>query len=151
MLLAEQVQRDPDPELVRLATHSADVLQRVPLTPLLAGIEEFYWRGRVLETLLNAGLSDDIHAAAAEWPGEAIFAIRRAGCRDLAGLVSQLLDEHHDDPNVITGAIQAFSIFGQTEDMQRAAAAGRRVLAETEERMLEQFAVGHEVLQRAGA
>jgi hypothetical protein len=95
----------------------------------LATIDAFYWRGRVLETLLVAGCDAEIGAAAAAWPGEAIFAIRRAGRSDLAGLVGELLDEHPNDPEVITGAIQTFGIFGRTDDMLNAAALGERVLA----------------------
>lgn len=147
-LLAEQLRRDAAPELVSLATRSADVLRRVPLGPLLARIEGFYWRGRVVETLLDSGLDGDVCTAAADWPGEAIFAIRRAGRRDLALLVSQLLDEHPDDLNVVTGAIQAFGIFGETEDMLRAATIGRQLLVEAEQRMLERFGVGREALSR---
>jgi hypothetical protein len=128
-VLAEQLRTRVSVELLGLVAPNADVLRSVPLGSLLATIDAFYWRGRVLETLLVAGCDAEIGAAAAAWPGEAIFAIRRAGRSDLADLVGELLDEHPNDPEVITGAIQTFGIFGRTDDMLNAAALGERVLA----------------------
>jgi hypothetical protein len=127
--LAEQLHTKVTPDLLSLAAQSVEVLRAVPLGPLMNKIDSFYWRGRVLETLLVAGRDADVGVALTEWPGEVIFAIRRTGRIDLVGLVNQALDEHPEDPEVITGAVQAFGIFGQTDNMLKAAARGEGVLA----------------------
>lgn len=145
-VLSEQLHRDPRPGLVSLAVRSPDVLRQVPLTPLLERIDEFYWRGRVIETLLGATADADVLPVAARWPGEVIFGIRRAGRRDLLPLVAGLLEERPGDPEVITGAIQTFGIFGQTDDMLRAAAIGRRVLGEIEQRLADRFDIARAVV-----
>jgi hypothetical protein len=43
--------------------------------------------------------------------------------------VRELTDTHPKDPDVLNGAIQAFGIFGETQEMLRLTEAGRRLLA----------------------
>jgi hypothetical protein len=148
-VLGEQLGRNPLPELVRVATRAPDVLRQVPLTPLLERIDEFYWRGRVIETLLGAAADADVLPLAACWPAEVIFGIRRAGRRDLVPLVARLLEEHPEDPDVISGAIQTFGIFGQTEEMLRAAEIGRLVLDQIERRVAERFGIARAVVSES--
>ncbi len=144
-VLSEQLRRESLPDLLlSVAIRSPGVLRQVPLAPLLVRIKGFYWRGRALETLLGDAADAEVLAVAAYWPGEVIFAIRRAGRRDLLPLVRRLLDEHPDNPNVITGAIQAFGIFGQVEEMLRTAALGRGVLSDLEARLAARLGVAHE-------
>lgn len=145
-LLSEQLRREPRLRLVTLAVRSPGVLRQVPLAPLLERIDEFYWRGRVIETLLGAAADADVLQVAACWPGEVIFGIRRAGRRDLVPLVARLLEQHSDDPEVITGAIQTFGVFGQVDDTVRAAAIGRRVLGEIEQRLADRFGIARAVV-----
>lgn len=150
-VLSQQLGCDPVPALVSLAVRSPGVLRQVNLTPLLERVDEFYWRGRVIETLLGAGADANVLPLAGRWPSEVIFGIRRAGRRDLAPLVARLLEEHRDDPDVITGAIQTFGIFGQTDDMRRAAAIGQRVLREIEQRLADRFGIERAVIAETRA
>jgi hypothetical protein len=145
-VLVEQLRRHPLPEVVSLAVDSPEVLRHVPLAPLLARIDGYSWRGRVLEALLVVGADAEVLSVAARWPGEVVFAIRRAGRRDLVHLVRRLLDEHPDDPDLICGAMQAFGIFGQTDELLRTAAIARRVLGHVETRLAARFGFAPEDL-----
>jgi hypothetical protein len=121
---------------VRLVATEATVLRQLDISRLLARLDQFYWRGRIVQTLLDAGLDHDVALLAADYPGEMIFAIRRAGRADLLPLVRELTETHPDDPDVLTGAIQTVGIFGQTEEMLRASHTGRRLLATRRRQLL---------------
>jgi hypothetical protein len=92
-VLVEQLRRDPLHELVSLAVGRPDVLRQVPLAPMLARIEAFSWRVRVLEALLGGTTDADVLSVAAQWPGEVVFAIRRAGRCDLVHIETRLAAE----------------------------------------------------------
>jgi hypothetical protein len=134
--LAEEADREPHPDLVRLVATEAIVLRQLDAPRLLSRIPQFCWRGRIIHTLLDAERDDDVAHLAGDYPGEVIFAIRRAGRADLLPLVRELTEMHPDDPDVLNGAIQTLGIFGQTEEMLRVSDAGCRLLAQRQRQML---------------
>jgi hypothetical protein len=127
--LAEEADRLPHPDLVRLVASDTTILSQLDVPRLLSRVPQFYWRGRIVQTLLNTRYDADLRLLSCDYPGEVIFAVRRAGRPDLLPLVRELTDTHPKDPDVLNGAIQAFGIFGETQEMLRLTEAGRRLLA----------------------
>jgi len=113
----------------------ASVLRYLDVPRLLTRIDSFYWRGRVLETLLRAGYDEHVPLVAGAHPGELIFAIRRTRRADLLPVVRKLVDENPEDPEVLAGGIQTFGLFGYTDEMLRAGDSGRRLMAERQRRL----------------
>ncbi len=134
--LAQEADHEPHPDLVRLVATDATVLRQLDVPHLLSRVPPFYWRGRIIQTLLDAERDQDVALLAGDYPGEVIFAIRRAGRADLLPLVRELTDTHPKDPDVLNGAIQTFGIFGETQEMLRVTEAGRRLLAKRQRQML---------------
>lgn len=66
-------------------------------TPPPTRTDEFYWRGRVVETLLDAGHAADVHLAV-QRPGESV-AIPRSWRKDLLPLLRELTEAH---PMILT-------------------------------------------------
>jgi hypothetical protein len=126
--LAEEADQLPHPDLVRLVASDAAILCQVDVPRLLSRIPQFYWRGRIVQTLLEARYDQDVRLMSGDYPGEVIFAVRRARRPDLLPLVRDLTDTHPTDPDVLNGAIQAFGIFGETQEMLRLTESGRRLL-----------------------
>jgi hypothetical protein len=126
--LAEEADRLPHPDLVRLVASDAAILRQLDVPRLLSRVPQFYWRGRIVQTLLDARCDADVRLLSRDYPGEVIFAVRRAGRSDLLPLVRGLTDIHPTDPDVLNGAIQTFGIFGETQEMLRVTETGRRLL-----------------------
>jgi hypothetical protein len=126
--LAEEADRLPHPDLVRLVASDAAILSQLDVPRLLSRVPQFYWRGRIVQTLLGARYDVDVRLLSGDYPGEVIFAVRRAGRPDLLPLVRELADIHPRDPDVLNSAIQTFGILGETQEMLRLTEAGRQLL-----------------------
>jgi hypothetical protein len=130
--LATEADQLPHPDLVRLVAGDAAILSQLDVSGLLSRVHEFYWRGRIAQTLLDARYDANVRLLSREYPGEVIFAIRRVGRRDLLPLVRELTEAHPNDPDVLNGAIQTCGIFGDVQEMLRLAETGRRLLKRRE-------------------
>ena len=92
------------------------------------------------------------HLAAVVWIGYRAWLAapgrggRRSGRRDLLPVVERLLEERSNDPEVITGAIQTFGIFGQTDEMLRATVIGCRVLGEIEQHLADRLGIAPDLI-----
>lgn len=128
--LAEETDQLPHPDLVRLVASDATILSQLDVPRLLSRVPQFYWRGRIVQTLLDARYDQDVRRLSGDYPGEVIFAVRRAGRPDLLRLVRELTEAHPEDPDVLNGAIQTFGIFGETREMLRLTETGRRLLTQ---------------------
>jgi hypothetical protein len=100
--LAAEADSEPHSDLVSLVATDATVLRQLDVPRLLSRVAEFYWRGRIVETLLDAERDDDVEVLARCYPGEVIFAVPRAGRAGLLPLVRELTELHPADPDVLS-------------------------------------------------
>ncbi len=118
-----------DPELLHLIASDSKVLKRVDRQELLASLPEFYWRGRVMMTLLEERDEATAKALSGEFPGEVIFAIRRLRRNDLVSTVQEVIEAHPDDPDVVSNAIIAFALFDRAPALHTATLRGEKLVA----------------------
>jgi hypothetical protein len=112
-LVAERLAAyDRDESLISLALSDPVALGKVAVAELLADVPSFYWR--VLERrsrcLSTAGVRGWRRSSTVTL-GEVVFAVRRAGRRDLRILVDKALGAHPDDPSVVANALIAYATF----------------------------------------
>jgi hypothetical protein len=128
-ILADHARPELRRELLRVIAVHPEVLRHLDVRNVLAQVGEFYWRGRLLQTMIEDGADEAVIAIGADYPAEVIFAVRRAARQDLLEVVRVLVREHRDDPEVISGAIQTFGQFGANHDLMTAVDQGREMLA----------------------
>lgn len=128
-VVADQARGELRPELIRLVANSHEVVGRLNVHDMLARLEEFYWRGRLLQTMVEKGNTGALVELSVDYPAEAIYAIRRAGRPDLVNVVRTLLGDNPDHAEVVANAIRAFAAFGCQRDLKVAYDRGQRLLA----------------------
>jgi hypothetical protein len=68
-VLADQARKDLRPELLRLVVTRHEVTRLVDISSVLARVDEFYWRGRLLQTMVANGDGDAVMPLGGDWPG----------------------------------------------------------------------------------
>lgn|GEM_PF-5440868 len=125
-LLAERAPQESHKYFFYLVANDAELINQVGLKAVLTALDEFYWCGRALQTYLTAGRSPG--QLASSYPGETIFAIRRAERFDLIPLAAKLFNDNRSTSSVVSAAIQCFGSLQASNELAETQIAGRKLL-----------------------